>query len=318
MLVELPESSLACPVFDLSPAGSPASQQRGDTTPRGSPSVDPEDVPDSKRQRPRSCLKLLTSPVLRQSASFAPDGNFEDYEGRILPRSASVLFPSLEMIFMAALQAGQADIGELRQLTMTDVRQLTVCSKRWAAERPRCLYLTVRQPDGQRYQQPSDSQVRSAEEILQAPFGVASLSRTASRAVAGLNRAPRPSLASEAAGEEAPMEWLSMRHLASMEWIPITQIAVVDQSASPSTNTCRYSGTRQGSLAQGQLSGRGFPFATHDLPGRYDGVGDGRSIHTNLSEQWRRCECALPKPQTTIHSNRYENERILTCACPYI
>ena len=83
--VELPESSLACPVFDLSPAGSPASQQRGGTTPRGSPSVDPEDVPDSKRQRPRSCLKLLTFPVLRQSASFAPDGNFEDYEGESFP-----------------------------------------------------------------------------------------------------------------------------------------------------------------------------------------------------------------------------------------
>ena len=83
VLVELPESTVACPVFDLSPRGSPASQQRGDSTPRGPPSVDPEEVPDSKRRRPRSCIKLLTSPVLRQSASFTKDGNFEDYEGDI-------------------------------------------------------------------------------------------------------------------------------------------------------------------------------------------------------------------------------------------
>ena len=154
-------------------------------------------------------------------------------------------------------------------------------------------------PDGASDQQPPDTQVRSAEAILQAPFGVASLSRAASRAFSGPNRAPRPTSVQENPVEEAPIVWLSMRHLATMEWIPITQSAEMD-TAPPSTISSQYSGSRQGGLAQGQPSGRGFPFATHDLPGRYDGVGDGRSIHTNLSKQWRRCECALPKPQTTF------------------
>ena len=299
VVVDLPVSTAACPVFDLSPVGSPSAQQRGDSTPRGPPSVDPEEVPESKRRRPRSGIRLLTSPVMRQAASFTKDGSFEDYEGRIFPRSASVLFPSIEMTFMAVLQAGHADVVSLRQLTMTDIRQLTVCSKRWAAERPRCLSLTVRLPDTAGCQQQPVAQVRAAEAILQAPFGVASLSRAASRAFSGPNRDPTPASAPEDPVEEAPIELLSMRHLATMEWIPITQSAEMD-TAPPSTISSQSSVSRQGGLAQGQPSGRGFPFATHDLPGRYDGVGDGRSIHTNLLDQWRRCECALPKPQTTF------------------
>ena len=256
VVVDLPESTAACPVFDLSPGGSPSAQQRGDSTPRGPPSVDPEEVPESKRRRPRSGIRLLTSPVMRQAASFTKDGSFEDYEGRIFPRSASVL--SIEMTFMAVLQAGHADVVSLRQLTMIDIRQLTVCSKRWAAERPRCLSLTVRLPDTAGCQQQPVAQVRAAEAILQAPFGVASLSRAASRAFSGPNRDPRPASAQENPVEEAPIELLSMRHLATMEWIPITQSAEMD-TAPPSTISSQSSGSRQGGFGPRSTLRAWFP-----------------------------------------------------------
>ena len=89
---EPPERSESCQVFDLSP--------------RAPPSMDPEEIPDSKRRRPRSILKILTSPVLRQAATFAADGLFEDFEVVIFKRAGSVLFPTTEMIFMAVLLAG--------------------------------------------------------------------------------------------------------------------------------------------------------------------------------------------------------------------
>ena len=129
VIVELPESSAVCQIFDLSPRVSQALQQSEETPLRGPPSVDPEEIPDSKRRRPRSGLRLLTSPVLRQAASFAADGLFEDYEGMIFKRSASGLFPSLEMIFMTVLQVGQtSQQGWL--LSLADIRHLTACSKR--------------------------------------------------------------------------------------------------------------------------------------------------------------------------------------------
>jgi hypothetical protein len=91
VMVELPESTASCQTFDLSPRGPQASHQGDETPLRGQLSVDPEEIPDSKRRRHRSRLKMLTSPVLRQAASFAADGLFEDYEGVIFKRSASVL-----------------------------------------------------------------------------------------------------------------------------------------------------------------------------------------------------------------------------------
>jgi hypothetical protein len=86
-----------------------------------------------------------------------------------------------------------------------------------------------------------------------------------------------------------------------MEWIPIAQIPDLDSP--PSTLSCQSTGSRQGSLAQGQLSGRGFPFATHDLPGRYDGVGIGRSIHNKLIgtlEKVAKATSRNRKPLTTV------------------
>ena len=97
----------------------------------------------------------------------------------IFPRSASVICPSLEMVAMAVCQT-------LQGAPMSDVRQLTDCSKRWAAERPRCLSLALRQPDvPQRPQQP-DQQERTTEAVLQAPFGIAALSQAASQALSSL------------------------------------------------------------------------------------------------------------------------------------
>ena len=120
-LVELPETTSGCAYHELSPAGPPSADRCSEATPRGPPSVDPEDEPENKRRRPRSCLKWLTSPVLRQSIALPADGNFEDYEGMIFPRSASVICPSLEMVAMAVFQTFQG-------ASMSDVRQLTACS----------------------------------------------------------------------------------------------------------------------------------------------------------------------------------------------
>ena len=199
---------------------------------------------------------------------------------------------------------------------MSDVRQLTACSKRWAAERPRCVSLAVRQPDvPQRPQQP-DPQERTTEAVLQAPFGIAALSQAASQALSNIQRAPRPNTVEVPSGQEE-FQWLSLRRLATMEWLPPPQGA--EPNIEPhSTTPCQHSGARQGDLTQGQSSGRVFPFATRDLPGRYDGVGVGRSIRTNLSKHWRRCECALPnnaKPVSTVFKIKTSVCLIYTVVC---
>ena len=97
-------------------------------------------------------------------------------------------------------------------------------------------------------------------------------------------------------------EWVSLRRPATMEWLPLPQIADSDQSAPSLTIPCQFSGARQGDLTQGQSSGRVFPFATRDLPGRYDGVGDGRSFAQTRLKQWRRCERPPINRETTFHS----------------
>jgi len=268
---------------------------------RGPPSADPVDVPDSKRRRPRSCFRHLTSPVLRQAATFAADGTFEDYEGKIFARASSVLFPSLEMILLAVLQVGQSTLqGWL--LSLTEVRQLTTCSKRWAGERPRCLSLQVLLPDGARAPEDAGTSAPSSESILQAPFGIAFLSRAASRALAKQTSRQGSAAAQEAASSEEPFAWVTNRHLATMEWIP-SSIDPISDKAPSSVPSYTDAGPRQGSLVQDRLSGCGVPFALHDLPGRYDGVGVGRSIHTQtIGSMERVCESDLQTPTQTTHT----------------
>ena len=120
-LVELPETTSGCAFYELSAADPPSADRCSEATPRGPPSMDPEDEPENKRRRPRSCLKWLTSPVLRQSCALSADGIFEDYEGMIFPRSASVICLSLGMVAMAVFQT-------LQGAPMSDVRRLTACS----------------------------------------------------------------------------------------------------------------------------------------------------------------------------------------------
>ena len=96
--------------------------------------------PESKRQRPMSCLRWRSSPVLRQATGLPHNGIFEDFTGLVLTRTATVIFPSKEMVVMAMFRAIQCT-------PMPDVRQLTSCSRKWAAERPRCLSLTVKEAD---------------------------------------------------------------------------------------------------------------------------------------------------------------------------
>ena len=67
--------------LDLSPADPPSPDRCEEDTHRGPPSPDPEVESESKRQRPRSCLRLLSSPVLRQATALPADGVFECYEG---------------------------------------------------------------------------------------------------------------------------------------------------------------------------------------------------------------------------------------------
>ena len=142
----------------------------------------------------------------------------------------------------------------------------------------------------------------TAEAVLQAPFGIAAFSQVASQALSNLQRAPQPNAVEEAAVQEAEFEWVSIRRLAAMAWLPLPQIADSDQSAPSMTIPCQFSGARQGDLAQGQSSWRVFPVATRDLPGRYDGVGDGRSFAQTRLKQWRRCERPPINRETTFHS----------------
>jgi hypothetical protein len=185
---------------------------------------------------------------------------------------------------------------------MADIRQITAWSKRWAAERPRCLSLSVKEPDLPERQPQPDLLELTAEAVLQAPFGIAALSQVASQALSNLQRAPQPNTVAETSVQEAEFEWVSLRRLATMEWLPLPQIADSDQSAPSLTIPCQFLGARQGDLTQGQSSGRVFPFATRDLPGRYDGVGDGRSFAQTRLKQWRRCERPPINRETTFHS----------------
>ena len=130
--VEVTDGAAECEFFNL-PAADPPSPDRceGDDR-RGPPSLDPADQPDNKRPRPPSCMLRLSSPVLRQATTLPSDGIFEDYDGLVIPRSASVLSPSSEMVIMAMLRAIQC-------APMPEIRQLTARPRRRAAERPRCL-----------------------------------------------------------------------------------------------------------------------------------------------------------------------------------
>ena len=293
--VEIPDVTSVCAFYELSPADPPSADRCSEVPPRGPPSVDPEGESGNKRRRLRSCLRLLSSPVLRQATALPTDGNFEDYEGTIFPRSASVISPSVEMVAMAGFRAIQCS-------PMADIRQITACSKRWAAEMPRRLSLFMKEPDLPERQPQPDLLELTAEAVLQAPFGIAALSQVASQALSNLQRAPQPDTVAEAAVREASFEWVSLRRLATMEWLPLPQIADSDQPAPSLTIPGQFSGARQGDLTQGQSSGRVFPFATRDLPGRYDGVGDGRSFAQTRLTQWRRCERPPINRETTFHS----------------
>ena len=272
--VEVPDATPGCAFFNLSSADPPSPDRCEEYTHRGPPSPDPEVESESKRRRPRSCLRLLSSPVLRQATALPADGVFEDYEGLVFPRSASVTLPSVEMVAMACLRAIQCP-------PMTDIRQLTACAKRCAAERPRCLSLTVKEADLPAEQHPLNRAKLNAQAVLQAPFGIAALSQAASQAISNLHRPSQLNAGAEAITQEAEYEWISNRRLATMEWLPLPQSAESDQTAPSPTIPCQFMGARQGDVTQGPASGCAFPFATRDLPGRYGGVGEGRSVATN-------------------------------------
>ena len=217
---------------------------------------------------------------------------------------------------MAVLQVGQATLqGWL--LSLAEIRTLTVCSKRWAAERPTCLSMLVKPPDGVNDSDTQVAQPRASESILLAPFGCASLSRAASRALSASTRAQGSAPAQEAAASDSPFVLVSTRHLATMEWIPIAQISDLNTSP-PSTLSCLYTGSRQGSSAQGQLSGRGFPFATHDLPGRYDGVGIGRSIHNKLIGTLEKVAKATSRNRKPLTTTVFKRKRVYAFVRMYV
>ena len=275
----------------------------GPPTPcRSPPDTHPADTPDSKRRRPRSCFRHLTSPVLRQAASLAVDGTFEDYDGLIFKRASTVLFPSHEMVFLAVLQVRQATHPE-GLLTLTEVRSLTTCSKRWAGERPRCLSLQVKYEVLDNTRAPDDAaRLPSSENILQAPFGIAALAGALPRASADQASRQGSPAAQEAAASEEPFDLVAPRHLATMEWIPSTIDPIVDKTPS-SVPSCSDIGPRQGSLVQDRLSGCGVPFALHDLPGRCDGGRGLVGLFTHkLLVRWRGSAKAtykhLRKPHT--------------------
>ena len=164
---------------------------------------------------------------------------------------------------MAVLQVGQETLqGWL--LSLTEVRILTTCSKHWAAERPRCLSMLKGPPE--EVNDPEVPETRPSENILLASFGCAALSRATSLILPAQPKAQGSAAAQSAAASDSPFVVVTPRHLATMEWIPIAQTTGSNNSPS-STLSCMYTGSRQGGSAQGQLSGRGFPFTTTDLPG---------------------------------------------------
>ena len=71
--VELPGTTSGCAFFDNSPADPPSTDRCGEVPPRGPPSTDPEWESENKRRRPRSCLRLLSSPVPRQATALPTD-----------------------------------------------------------------------------------------------------------------------------------------------------------------------------------------------------------------------------------------------------
>ena len=122
-MVEVVDGAPQCEFFNLSPADPPSPDRCEGDTRRGPPSPDPAEQPDSKRRRHRSCVLRLSSSLLRQATALPLDGIFEYYEELVIPRSASVLFPSVEMVVMACLRAIQCS-------PMPDIRQLTACARR--------------------------------------------------------------------------------------------------------------------------------------------------------------------------------------------
>ena len=237
-----------------------------------------------------SCLHWRSSPVLRQATGLPHNGIFEDFTGLVLTRTATVILPSKEMVVMAIFKAIQCT-------PMPDIRQLTACSRKWAAERPRCLSLTVREADNREAQQATQQR----EALLRAPFGITALVDQGSREKTPLGRqlahlfttvtaaaAPqakaegsRPVACASASAQEEEFVWISNIRLATMEWLPMTWSAESDQTAPSRTVPCKRKGVRRGHKTQGLAPGCAFAFATRDLPGRYDGVWEGRSVATN-------------------------------------
>ena len=186
--MEVVDGAPSCEFSNLSPADPPCPDRCEGEHRRGPPRPDPADQPDNKRLRPQSCVLRLSSPVLRQATALPSDGIFEDYEWLVTPRS--VLLPSVEMVVMAMLRAIQCT-------PMPGIRQLTACLRRWAAERPRCLSLAVKEADFPAEQQAPSQAELDAQAVLQAPFGIAAVSQAAAQAMSSLQRPATPNPASE-------------------------------------------------------------------------------------------------------------------------
>ena len=175
-----------------------------------------------------------------------------------------------------------AMIRAIQCAPMPEIRQLTTCSRRWAAERPRCLSLAVREADAPTVQWAPQQEELDMQAVLQAPFGITAFSQAAAHAVSNIRTArPRPSAQSPDPPLNEEYEWISNRRLATMEWLPLPLSAEADQTAPSPTIPCQSKGVRQGDVTQGPDPGCAFPFATRDLPGQHDGVEEGRSVATN-------------------------------------
>ena len=215
---------------------------------------------------------------------------------------------------MAVLQVGQATLqGWL--LSLTEVRLLTTCSKHWAAERPTCLSMLKGPPE--EVNDPEVPETRLSENILLASFGCAALSRATARILPAQPKAQGSAAAQSAAASDSPFVVVTPRHLATMEWIPIAQTTGSNNSPS-STLSCMYTGSRQGGSAQGQLSGRGFPFTTTDLPGRYDGVGVGRSIHNKLIGTLEKVAKATSRNRKPLTTTVFTRKRVYAFVRMYV
>jgi hypothetical protein len=268
----------------------------------GPSSADPKDQPDSKRRRPLSCLRWRSTPVSRQASALPQNGIFEDFAGLVLARSPSVIAPSKDMVTMAMFRAIQCT-------PMPDIRQLTVCSRKWAAERPRCLSFAVREADSLE----AEATQRTAA-LFQAPLGILAVP---------LPFGPAASMQAKAAGsgpsagttasphEGVEIEWISDRRLATMEWLPLPWSAEYDQAAPSLTVPCQSKGLRLGDTTQGLDPGCASAFATRGLPGRYDGVGEGGQSLQTRSIRWekgRQPSRYAKSPITSIESREMKKE----------